>query len=225
MLFGSTGRMRTETLRTRIPRPASPHRRAGVRMVVPYIREVQHEALPLEGICEAATGVSEVCFERGYVGDLSAAYDGVQTSQNLYEKRSENQLIADVVAVARKADAVIFVGGLNKSAHQDCEDTDRKGYGLPYAQDKIFEALAAANPNLAVVLVSGNEVAMPWLEKIPAVAEAWFAGSEAGHALTDVLFGKVNPSGWLPFTFHVRLEDNSAHAIDEYPGNGTEVPR
>ncbi len=185
--------------------------------------KVQQEVLPLEGIREAAAGISEVCFEHGYVGDLSAAYDGVQTGQNLDEKRSENRLIADAVALARKADAVIFVGGLNKSAHQDCEGADRTEYGLPYAQDKVIEALAAANPNLAVVLVSGNAVAMPWLERVPAVVEAWFAGSEAGHALADVLFGKVNPSGRLPFTFPVRLEDNSAHAIGEYPGNGTEI--
>ena len=127
-------------------------------------------------------------------------------------------MIADAVEAAKRADAVIFVGGLNKSDYQDCESTDRRQYGLPYAQDRVIEALAAANPHLTVVLVSGNAVAMPWLDRVPAVLEAWFSGSETGHALADVLFGRVNPSGKLPFTFPVRLEDNAAHAMGEFPG-------
>lgn len=180
--------------------------------------KVQHEYTPLEGIRAAADGKAEVIYERGYVGDVTGDYNGVKTGQDLSEKRSEAQLIADAVAAARKADAVIFVGGLNKSDHQDCEGADRLQYGLPYAQDRVIEALAEANPNLAVVIVSGNAVAMPWIGRVPAVLEAWFSGSEAGNALADVVFGAVNPSGKLPFTFPVRLEDNSAHALGEYPG-------
>ena len=180
--------------------------------------KVQHEYTPLEGIRAAADGKAEVIYERGYVGDVTGDYNGVKTGQDLSESRSEAQLIADAVAAARKADAVIFVGGLNKSNHQDCEGDDRLQYGLPYAQDKVIGALAGANPNLAVVIVSGNAVAMPWIGRVPAVLEAWFSGSEAGNALADVVFGAVNPSGKLPFTFPVRLEDNSAHALGEYPG-------
>ncbi len=59
---------------------------------------------------------------------------------------------------------------------------------------------------------------MPWIDRVPAVLEAWYSGSEAGNALADVLFGAVNPSGKLPFTFPVRLEDNGAIALGEYPG-------
>ncbi len=175
--------------------------------------KVVHEVLPLEGI-EAVAG--DVVYERGYVGDVTGIMDGVTTGQDLNDKRSEAQLIADAVAAAREADAVIFIGGLNKSAHQDCEGTDRLEYGLPYAQDRLIEALADANPNLTVVLVSGNAVAMPWIDRVPAVVQAWYLGSEAGNAIADVLFGKVNPSGKLPFTFPVRLEDNAAHALDAY---------
>ena len=183
--------------------------------------KVRHEYTPLEGIRAAAAGKAEVIYERGYVGDVTGDYNGVKTGQDLSESRSEAQLIADAVAAARKADAVIFVGGLNKSNHQDCEGDDRLQYGLPYAQDKVIGALAEANPNLAVVIVSGNAVAMPWIGRVPAVLEAWFSGSEAGNALADVVFGAVNPSGKLPFTFPVRLEDNSAHALGEYPGGDT----
>lgn len=180
--------------------------------------KVRHEYTPLEGIRAAAAGKAEVIYERGYVGDVTGDYNGVKTGQDLSESRSEAQLIADAAAAARKADAVIFVGGLNKSNHQDCEGDDRLQYGLPYAQDKVIGALAEANPNLAVVIVSGNAVAMPWIDRVPAVLEAWFSGSEAGNALADVVFGAVNPSGKLPFTFPMRLEDNGAHALGEYPG-------
>ena len=178
--------------------------------------KVQHECTPLEGILAAVGDKAEVVYERGYVGDVTGDYNGVVTGQDLSESRSEDKLIADAVAAAKQADAVIFIGGLNKSAHQDCEDSDRYGLELPYAQDKTIEALAAVNPNLTVVIVSGNAVAMPWVDKVNGIMETWFSGSQTGHALADVLFGKVNPSGKLPFTFPVKLEDNAAHALNAY---------
>ena len=178
--------------------------------------KVQHECTPLEGILAAVGDKAEVVYERGYVGDVTGDYNGVVTGQDLSESRSEEKLIADAVAAAKEADAVIFIGGLNKAAHQDCEDSDRYGLELPYAQDKTIEALAAVNPNLSVVIVSGNAVAMPWVDKVNGIMETWFSGSQTGHALADVLFGKVNPSGKLPFTFPVKLEDNAAHALNAY---------
>lgn len=178
--------------------------------------KVQHETTPLEGILAAVDGKTEVVYERGYVGDVTGNYNGVVTGQDLSESRSEKQLIADAVAVAKEADAVIFIGGLNKSDHQDCEGADRLALELPYAQDKVIEALAEVTPNLTVVIISGNAVAMPWVDKVNGIVEGWFSGSQAGHALADVIFGKVNPSGKLPFTFPVRLEDNGAHALGAY---------
>lgn len=180
--------------------------------------KVRHECTPLEGIRTFAGKNAEVVYERGYVGDVSGNYNGVETGQDLRDGRSEAQMLADMERAALGADFVIFVGGLNKSDHQDCEGADRLQLGLPYGQDAVIERLAALNPNLAVVLVSGNAVAMPWIDKVPAVVQAWFPGSEAGNALADVLFGAVNPSGKLPFTFPVRLEDVGAHSVGEYPG-------
>ena len=178
--------------------------------------KVQHEVTPLEGILAAVGNQAEVVYERGYVGDVTGDYNGVVTGQDLSEKRSEAKLIKDAVALAKEADAVIFVGGLNKASHQDCEDSDRHHLELPYAQDKVIEAIAAVNPNLTVVIVSGNAVAMPWIDKVNGVVETWYGGSQAGHGLADVLFGKVNPSGKLPFTFPVKLKDNGAHALNAY---------
>ena len=180
--------------------------------------KAQHEISPLDGLREALDGKAEVSYARGYVGDVNTGQDGVATGQNLADGRPADVLIAEAVELAKDADYVIFVGGLNKSWHQDCEDSDREQYGLPYGQDAVIEALAGVNKNLVVVNVSGNAVAMPWVVKVPAIVQAWYLGSETGNALADVLTGRVNPSGKLPFTFPVRLEDVGAHAVGEYPG-------
>lgn len=180
--------------------------------------KVQREISPLDGIRERAGEGVQVVYERGYVGDVSGEYNGVTTGQDLSESRSAEQLIADAVSQAKDADYVIFVGGLNKSAGQDCEDSDRKSLGLPYGQDDVIEALAAVNDRIVVINISGNAVAMPWIDKVPAVMQAWYIGSEAGHAIADVLSGDVNPSGKLPFTFPARLEDVPAHIFGDYTG-------
>ncbi|MDE6795864.1 MAG: glycoside hydrolase family 3 C-terminal domain-containing protein, partial [Muribaculaceae bacterium] len=189
--------------------------------------KVQRELLPLEGIKEYAAGNGvDVAYERGYVGDVTGEYNGVTTGQDLSESRSAEQLIADAVKAAKEADAVIFVGGLNKSDHQDAEGTDRNQFSLPYNQDTVIEALAKANPNLVVVSLTGNAYAMPWLKDVPAVVQGWYGGSEAGHIIADVLFGEVNPSGKLPMTFAKDLTNYAAHATGDslvYPGVNGDV--
>jgi beta-glucosidase len=122
------------------------------------------------------------------------------------------------VEKAREADVVIFIGGLNKSDHQDCEGHDRLSYDLPYAQNEAVEAILKVNPRLVFVNISGNGAALPWIDKVPAVVQAWFIGSEAGEAIASVLFGDVNPSGKLPFTWYASLQQCGAHALDAYPG-------
>lgn len=180
--------------------------------------KVQRETSPLDGLRAQAPAGSTVVWERGYVGDPTGEYNGVTSGQDLSESRSADRLIADATAAARRADVVIFVGGLNKATGQDCEDSDRESLALPYNQDAVIEALVAANPRTVVVNVSGNAVAMPWADKVPAILQAWFLGSESGNSLADVIFGHVNPSGKLPMTFPVRLDDVGAHAVGEYPG-------
>lgn len=185
--------------------------------------KARHECTPLEGIRAAVGDKAEVVYERGYLGDLLRKYNNVDTGVDLTDPRSEEQLIADAVAKAADADVILFFGGLNKSKGQDCESRDRVSMALPYAQDKVVEALAQVNPNIVTVIVSGNAVEMPWIDKVKGVVEAWFIGTQAGHAIADVLFGDVNPSGKLPFTFPVRLEDNAAHALDAYHADSLSV--
>lgn len=185
--------------------------------------KAKYETLPLDGIKSRFGKQAEVKFARGYVGDPGGEYNGVKSGQDLKDERSADVILNEAVELAKKSDFVIFVGGLNKADHQDAEGVDRTSYGLPYNQDKVISELAKANKNFAVVLVSGNAVAMPWIKDVPAIVESWYLGSEAGNSLASVLAGDVNPSGKLPFTFPVKLEDNSAHQLGEYPGNKEEL--
>lgn len=180
--------------------------------------KVQRELSPLDGIKQRVAGKAEVVYARGYVGDATGEYNGVVTGQNLKDDRTPEELIAEAVKVAADADYVIFIGGLNKSDGQDCEDADRKGIELSYGQDAVISALAKANKNLIVVNISGNAIAMPWVNEVPAIVQDWYLGSEAGSALAAILMGDVNPSGKLPFTFPVKLEDVPAHILGEYTG-------
>ncbi len=183
--------------------------------------KAQKEILPLDGFKALAKSLSPgtvVDYARGYVGDTIQSFDGVTVGRSLYESRSAEELRNEAVSKARQADCVIVFGGLNKSDYQDCEGHDRKEMGLPYGQDELVAALVEANPRLVFVNISGNAVSMPWIDKVPAVVQGWFIGSESGEALAAVLTGQVNPSGKLPFTWYSRLEDCGAHALGTYPG-------
>ena len=180
--------------------------------------KVQKEILPIDGLKARFGKGIEIDYARGYVGDVGGSYNGVTTGQQLQEKRSAEELVKEAVEKAGKADYVIMFGGLNKASGQDSEGNDRKSYGLPYNQDKLIEALAAANRNFVYVNISGNPVAMPWKDKVPAIVQGWFIGSEAGEALAAVLAGDANPSGKLPYTWPATLKDVPAHALNSYPG-------
>lgn len=184
--------------------------------------KARREVTPLDGLKQRVGEDVDVVYVRGYVGDPVMEQDGLKV-QDISDSRSADELLAEAVDAARGADYVIFVGGLNKAPHQDCEDADREGLGLPYGQDRLISELARVNSNLVVVNLSGNAVAMPWIKDVPAVVQGWFIGSEAGNAITDVLSGDVNPSGKLPFTFPMSLADVGAHASGEYPGNKAEL--
>ena len=187
--------------------------------------KVQREILPLDGLISKLSSLNSqlsIDFARGYVGDTVQSYNGVTVGRSIAESRSADELLAEAVEKARGADYVIVFGGLNKSNYQDCEGHDRKEYGLPYGQDALVEALAKVNKNIVFVNISGNAVAMPWADKVPAIVQGWFIGSEAGEALASVLCGDVNPSGKLPFTWFQRLEDCGAHALGAFPGTWRE---
>ncbi len=160
--------------------------------------KTKYEISPLEGL-RAALPDAEITYIPGYSSSGEADVEAA-------------------LLAASKADAVIFFGGLNKERHQDAESYDREAWTLPYGQDSLIFALAEVNPRLVVVNISGNAVAMPWAEKVSAIVQSWYLGSESGNCLADVLSGKVNPSGRLPFTIPVRFEDGPLRSAAQYPG-------
>lgn len=187
--------------------------------------KARYEVSPLDGLKKRIGNQAEILYARGYVGDPSNTYNGVTSGQDLTESRSAAELIAEAVELAKKADLVIFIGGLNKSDNQDNEGHDRKSLELSYGQNELIENLAKANANLVVVNISGNAVAMPWVNKVSGIVQTWYNGTESGNALASILIGDVNPSGKLPMSFPVKLTDIGAHSFDTacYPGVDKEV--
>jgi beta-glucosidase len=178
--------------------------------------KAKYEISPLKGVQDRFQS-AKVIHAMGYASGPSNY--GRVTPSNL----DPDSLVNGAIAAAAQADVVLFFGGLNKSHHQDCEGGDRLQYELPFEQNELIATLKKVNPNIGVVLLSGNAVAMPWLSDVKGVVQGWFLGNEAGHALADIISGDKNPSGKLPFTFPVNLADNSAHYFGElsYPGDSS----
>lgn len=164
---------------------------------------------------------------RALYGDKVVYAEGYRAGRPMYGQEEKiapevmDALRAEAVEQAKDADLVILFGGLNKNHFQDCEGGDRLQYALPFGQNELIEALQAVNPNLVLVLLSGNAVEMPWVDRVPAIVQGWYLGSMGGQSLADVLSGAVNPSGKLPFSFPKKLTDCGAHAFDAlcYPGD------
>lgn len=176
--------------------------------------KVKDMVSPLDGL-RAIYG-DKVKYAKGYAAGRPMYGRADEIPQNVVDS-----LRAEAVEMAKKADLVVLVGGLNKNHFQDCEGGDRLQYGLPFGQDELIEAVLGVNKNLVLVLLSGNAVEMPWINRVPAIVQGWYLGSMGGKSLADVLSGTVNPSGKLPFSFPAKLTDCGAHAFDalSYPGD------
>ncbi|KAI8939907.1 hypothetical protein NX059_003637 [Plenodomus lindquistii] len=133
-----------------------------------------------------------------------------------YQEEDKIDRLQEAADVAREADVAILVVGLD--AEWESEGYDRQTMDLPKdgSQDRLIETVLAANPRTVIVNQSGTPITMPWAHKAPAILQAWYQGQEAGNALADVLLGNSSPSGKLPTTFPVRVEDNPAY--HNWPG-------
>lgn len=180
-----------------------------------------YEITPLEGIQTRAGSDIEVAYAPGYKnfpgrrwGPASGETDPLVASA--IDEPADPALVAEAVAVAGDADVVLFFCGTNKSI--ETEGSDRSDIKLPAGQEELAEALAEANPNLVSVIISGGACDLQVLQRCsPAIVEGWWNGIEGGTALAEVLFGDIAPSGKLPFTFPVKLEDSPAYAMGNFP--------
>ena len=178
-----------------------------------------YEVTPLEGIRKRAGSGVEVVYAPGYKNYARRMW-GPQNlgplETDVLDGPADPELLAEAVALAKDADLVIFFGGTNKNI--ETEGSDRKDIKLPCGQETLVCALREANPNLVSVLISGGPTDLQILEQAsPAIVQGWWNGTEGGTALAEVLFGDIAPSGKLPFTFPVKLEDSPAYALGNFP--------
>ena len=194
-----------------------------------------YEISPLLGLRQQMGGNVHMEYARGYYipgkkdvnevnwqeASLERRVMGVEDPDSEEQKAlrkeiEENRarLREEAVNLAKDADEVIFVGGLNHD--YDTEGRDRDDMRLPYGQDELIEALLDVNPNTIVVIVAGSPVEMPWADRAKAIVWSYFSGMETGNALAEILLGKVNPSAKLPETFPVRYTDTVTYKNGEF---------
>ena len=182
-----------------------------------------YEISPLEGIRNRAGDNVEVVYAPGYKNYIrknrwSEGPGPLETTD--MSEPADPALLAEAVALAAEADMVIFFGGTNKSI--ETEGSDRKNIDLPCGQNEIIRALHEVNPNVVTVLISGGPTDLRILDQYsPAIIQGWWNGMEGGTALAEVLFGDIAPSGKLPFTFPLKLEDSPAYAMGNFPGENS----
>lgn len=176
--------------------------------------KAKYEVTALQGIRSRFGSTADIKFAQGYKAKYKA---------NDSEKQNEgydipnDSLINAAAALAKTTDVAILCIGGNRE--YESEAHDRKTLALPFGEQKLIDAVSAANPNTIIVMMAGapydlNEIK----QSAHTIVWAWYNGCEQGDALADVLKGVVNPSGKLPFTFPVKLQDSPAIALDTYPG-------
>ncbi|MFZ5941232.1 MAG: glycoside hydrolase family 3 C-terminal domain-containing protein [Bacteroidota bacterium] len=182
-----------------------------------------YEFTPLEGLLNRIGDKAELIYAEGYV---PVVYDWVRFQGKRSPEENARidkaralrsaELEKEALALAGKADIILFIGGDNRAV--ESEGNDRTDIFLPSGQDQLIRKLADINPNIVTVLTSGAPNDLNVVNPLSkALLISWFNGSEGGNALADVLTGAVSPSGRLPFTLPLKLEDVPAYALGNYP--------
>lgn len=180
-----------------------------------------YEITPLLGLQNRAKGRFEITYApayKNYAGMFGRMMGGANAAEiaRTIDEAPDADMLAEAVALAKEADLVIFVAGTGKNI--ETEGSDRQNIMLPVGQDQVIKALAEVNPNIVTVIISGGPVDLNEVNKYsPAIVQGWWNGIEGGHALADILYGDIAPSGKLPFTFPIKLEDSPAYALGNFP--------
>jgi len=184
--------------------------------------KARYEISPLKGIKQkVGTGI-EIKYALGYQENFVMIDTGGRWPYRYPDPNPNKELIEEAVMAAKNSDVAIIFAGNNRNV--ETEVVDRESIRLPFGQDALIKAVSAVNHNTIVVVIAGAACDLNVADSaVSCILYAWFNGSEAGNALADVLFGNVNPSGKLPFTIPVKLEDIGAHSLNAYPGKNLEV--
>ena len=176
--------------------------------------KAKYEVTALAGIRSRFGQTADIKFAQGYKANYLASRTD---EQNAGYDQSNDTLIAEAVAIAKKSDIAILCIGSNRE--YESEGHDRKTLALPFGEQALVNAVTAVNPNTIIVIMAGAPYDLNEIKKSNhTIVWSWFNGSEAGNALADVLKGVINPSGKMPFTFPVSLNDSPAFALNSYPG-------
>jgi len=179
-----------------------------------------YEITPLQALQQKFGATVKINYAPGYQKQ-SIFKEGNNSGQSTSGK-VDWKLIDEAVAAAKESDVAIIFGGLNHDF--DTESADKQNMDLPYGQQVLIQEVAKANPHTVVVIIAGSPVELAGIvNRVPSILWSWYGGMEAGNAVADLLSGKVNPSGKLPFTLPVSLMQSPAHALGNYPGRDLKV--
>ena len=175
--------------------------------------KARYEITPLQGLQKALGKSVNIKFAQGYHAQKFSP-----RNENADANLPDSALIGEAVDAARNSDiAILFIGG---NRDYESESRDRKNLSLPFGEQTLVDAVTAANANTIVVIIGGAPYDINKIKQNNhTIVWSWFNGSEGGNALADVLIGKVNPSGKLPFTFPVELKESPAHFLNTFPGD------
>lgn len=184
-----------------------------------------YEVTPLQGLQMELGGNAEIMYAQGYTSGADTTQDSGWQAMSLKDQENKDfdkeyaekskSLREEAIKMAKEADRVIFIGGLNHD--EDKEGYDRKDMSLPYGQAELIAELQKIDPDMIVVMIGGNPCEMQsWVDSVKGMLYMFYNGMEGGRALAEVILGKVNPSGRLPVSFYRRLEDCSAHSNGEF---------
>ena len=186
--------------------------------------KTKREVTPLEALKAKLPTSVTINYAEGYKTEFKPKKEMKFGEVTQEAKETVNDLdpkmVADAVAVAKKSDVAILFVGSNRN--YETEASDRTDLTLPFGHEKLIAAVKAANPKTIVVFVAGAPFDINTVEKENStIVWSWYNGSEGGNALADILLGKVNPSGKLPWTMPKKLSDSPAHATNSFPGGVT----
>ncbi|KQB43750.1 Beta-glucosidase-like glycosyl hydrolase [Flavobacterium daejeonense] len=186
--------------------------------------KTKREITPLEGLQNRLPSTIKINYAEGYLERYEEKKTGKLGDITLSGPVTIDQLDAaklhEAIEAAKKSDIAIVFAGSNRD--YETEASDRRSLKLPFGQEELINKVREVNPNTIVVMIAGAPFDIESIKnKTATLVWSWFNGSEGGNALADVLLGKVNPSGKLPWTMPKKIEDSPAHATNSFPGDKT----